>query len=74
MKITKALLKVTDDGKEGGGGGRAGGGWMFRNDCIGLFLELRLLSCPLLACLIQKLTHRISFGKLAKCKATVKQN
>lgn len=25
MKITKALLKVTDDGKKGGGGGRAGG-------------------------------------------------
>lgn len=25
MKITEALLKVTNDGKEGGGGGRAGG-------------------------------------------------
>ena len=36
MKITKALLKVTDDGKEGGGGGRAGGRlnvqkWLYRS-------------------------------------------
>lgn len=44
---------------------------MLRNDCIGLFLELRLLSCLLLACLIQKLTQNFTW-KISKMQGNCK--